>query len=240
MTKQTWTKQIGIGIATLLMVCQLVLPAGVVAQDLAETEPSTLEITGRAAVIVEPDTATIAFTVESNARQAANAVAENARKTEAILKALRAVMGDDDKLQTASISLQPVYEKDDRLRPSGYRVSNRVSLETRRMDQIGAFIDEAAAAGAGKISNLQFSTSKEAVHRTEAAVRAVAQARADARQLARAADATLGRVLKMRYAPQGAPGVFYEKAALAMARTPVEIGDLAIEAEVVMVFELQP
>lgn len=240
MTKQTWTKQIGIGIATLLMVCHLVLPAGVVAQDLAETEPSTLEITGRAAVIVEPDTAAIAFTVESNARQAANAVAENARKTEAILKALRAVMGDDDKLQTASISLQPVYEKDDRLRPSGYRVSNRVSLETRRMDQIGAFIDEAAAAGAAKISSLQFSTSKEAVHRTEAAVRAVAQARADAQQLARAANATLGRVLKLRYAPQGAPGVFYEKAALAMTRTPVEIGDLTIEAEVVMVFELQP
>lgn len=235
MTKQTW-----IGIVALLMACQFVLPAAAAAQDHRETTPATLEVTGRAAMIVKPDTAAITFTVESNARQAANAVSDNAKKTEALLEALRGIMGDTDKLQTASISLQPVYDKDERLRPSGYRVSNRVSLETRRMDDIGAFIDEAAATGAAKISNLQFSTSEEANHRTEAAVLAVAQARSDAQRLSRAADATLGRVLKMSYAPQGPPGVFYEKAALAMARTPVEIGDLTIEAQVVMVFELHP
>ena len=228
------TKPARMTIAAVLFICLLAPPTSTAAQDLAETKPATLEVTGRAAMIVKPDTAAITFTVESNARQAANAVSDNAQKTEALLEALRRIMGDEDKLQTASISLQPVYDKDERLRPSGYRVSNRVSLETRRMDQIGAFIDEAAATGAAKISNLQFSTSEEAYHRTRAAVLAVDQARSDAQQLARAAGTTLGRVLKLSYAPQGPPGVFYEKAALAMARTPVEIGDLTIDRKSVV------
>jgi uncharacterized protein YggE len=199
---------------------------------------ATLEIVGRAAVAVVPDIALVAFTVESNDRQAAKALADNARQTETLLKALRDLMGGEDHLQTASINLQPVYDKDNRLRPSGYRVSNRVNLETRQLDRLGAFIDAAAASGAGQIGSLQFRASREAEHRSEAAVLAVGQARADADRLAQAAGARLGRVLQVRYAPQGPPGVFLEKATLAMGRTPVEIGDLTIEAEVVIVFEL--
>lgn len=229
-------------LSTLLAIALFVGPSAF-AEDASSPQPDPppsprLEITGRAGVVVEPDTALLTFTVESNARQAAGAVAENARKANTLLEALRSLMADEDKLQTTSINLQPVYNKDDRLRPSGYRVSNRVSLETFQLERIGDFIDKAAASGAGQISNLQFRTSREAAHRTQAAVMAVEQATADARQLAQAAELRLGGVLEMRYTPQGPPGVFYEKATLAMGRTPVEIGDLTIEAEVLMVFAL--
>lgn len=217
----------------------LILPFAVAAQEMAP-EPSlaTLEVIGRAGVVVQPDMASIAFSVESSDRQAAKAVADNARRAEALLEALRSLMNDDDTLQTASLNLQPVYDKDDRLRPSGYRASNRVTLETRQLDRIGAFIDAAAASGAGQISSLQFRSSREADHRTEAAVLAVDRARDNASRLAQAAGVSLGRVLKMRYAPQGPPGIFLEKATLAMGRTPVEIGDLIVEAEVLMIFEI--
>jgi hypothetical protein len=199
---------------------------------------ATLEITGRAAVVVKPDMALMAFTVETNARQAAEAVAGNAQKTETLLQALRQIMGPEDKLQTAGFNLQPVYDKTDRLRPTGYRVGNRVTLETRQMDQIGAFVDQAAESGAGNIGSLQFRTSREAHHQAEAAVRAVGQARSDAQKLAQAAGLTLERVLEIRYAPQGPPGVFRERASLAVGRTPVEIGDLTIEAQVTMLFAI--
>lgn len=230
-----------VALFSLLIAIHLFMPATVSAEDALEAPPAppgTLEVAGRAAVLVKPDTALMAFSVESNARLAANAVAENARQTEALLKALRAIMGEGDNLQTASVNLQPVYDKSDNLRPSGYRVNNRVSLETRQMDKIGDFID-AAASGAGRISGLNFRSSQEADHRTRAAVLAVKRARSDARELAAAADVRLGRVITIRYAPQGPPGVFYEKATLAMGRTPVEIGDLSIEADVAMVFEIR-
>jgi uncharacterized protein YggE len=201
--------------------------------------PATLEVAGRASVVVQPDMALLAFTVETNARQAQDALAGNAQKTEMLIAALRKTMGDEDRLQTASFNLQPVYEKDDRLRPSGYRVSNRVSLETIQMGKIGQFIDQAAGAGAGMISSLQFRSSREAEYRTEAAVLAVGQARVEAQKLAQAAGVRITRVSQIRYTPQGLPGIFYEKAALAARRTPIEIGDLTIDAEVSMVFEIE-
>lgn len=228
----------------LMIAAQLALPAYAVeeapaAQADAKTDPSTLEVAGRASVLTQPDMALITFTVETNARQAQEAVADNAQKAEALMAALRKIMGDEDRLQTASFTLQPVYEKNDRLQPSGYQVSNRVSLETIQLGKIGQFIDQAAGAGAGLINSLQFRSSREDQYRTEAAVLAVGQARVEAQKLAQAAGVRIIRVKQIRYTPQNLPGIFYEKATLAASRTPIEIGDLTIDAEVSMVFEIE-
>ena len=228
----------------LMLAIQLALAGYAIAEETAMQEaakpvPATLEVAGRASVVVQPDTALLAFSVETNARQAEEAMAANAQKTEALIAGLRKIMSEEDNLQTANFSLQPVYEKDARLRPSGYRVSNRVSIETFQMGKIGQFIDQAAATGADTISSLQFRSSHEATHRAEAAVLAVGQARVEGQKLAQAAGVRIVRVLQIRYTPQGLPGIFYEKAALAASRTPIEIGDLTIDAEVVMVFEIE-
>lgn len=217
----------------------VVLPWNASASDPVPPTIATIEVVGRAAISVKPDVALIAFTVSTNARQASEAVSDNAQQTETLLNALRKVMGPDDKLQTTRFSLQPVYDKNDRLRPSGYRVSNRVTVETIQMGKIGDFIDAAVMSGAGKINNLQFRSSRESEHRSEAAALAVGQARTNAQNLANAAIVSLGRVMRIHYAPHGSPGVFLEKAAVAMSRTPIEIGDLSIEAQVTMVFEIQ-
>ena len=214
-------------------------PEDPAAQTVARPDPATLEVAGRASVMVQPNMALLAFTVETNAREAQEAVTGNAQKAEKLMAALRKIMHDEDRLQTASFNLQAVYEKDNRLHPSGYRVSNRVSIETTQMEKIGQFIDQAAEAGAGMISSLQFRSSHEGEYRTQAAVLAVGQARLEAQKLAQAAGVRVIRVKQIRYAPQGLPGIFYEKAALAASRTPIEIGDLTIEAEVTMVFEIE-
>lgn len=222
-----------------VMTFLVVLPWNTAAGDPVPPANATIEVIGRAAVSVTPDLALIAFAVETNARQASEAVSGNAQQTETLLEALRKIMGPQDKLQTTRFNLQPVYDKNDRLRPSGYRVGNRVTLETVQMGKIGDFIDAATASGAGRINSLQFRTARETEHRSEAAALAVGQARADAQNLANAAVVALGRVLRIHYAPHGSPGVFLEKAAVAMSRTPIEIGNLSIEAQVTMVFEIQ-
>lgn len=219
-----------------MVFCPAVLPGP--ARGANDT-PATLEVIGRADVTVQPDIALVAFAVETNAREAARATAENARKTEALLKVLRPIMGSNDKLQTTGYNLQPVYDKNDRRRPSGYRASNRVALKTVQLEKIGDFIDQGAASGAAQISRLQFSTARLSEHRTQAAVLAVDKARSNAEKLARAAGVALKRVMRIRYAPPAPPGVFRERAALAMGPTPIEIGDLTIEAEVTMVFEIE-
>jgi uncharacterized protein YggE len=89
---------------------------------LAEEKPSTIEITGRAAVMAMPTTIVISFSVESDSPKAQAAVRDNAERTEKVLAALKNVSDKDTKLRTTGFALSPVYEKTERV--IGYRVRN--------------------------------------------------------------------------------------------------------------------
>lgn len=206
----------------------------------AEQTPSELEVVGSGVVYADPDIAVLAFAVESNRRSAADAVAENAKKADALLKALKDLMEEQDKIQTSGYSVSPVYDRDNRLRPSGYRVSNQVVVETRQIDKVGAFIDAAANAEAGSMGSLQFRSSQEADHLRQAAIQAVNQARETAEALAQTAGVTIQGIRQIRYIPQGQPVArFMAEAAMARAQTPIEPGELTVQAEVTMVFAIE-
>ena len=125
--------------------CLLML-LGLASPALAEDNPSTIEITGAAAVMAPPTTVTISFAVETDSPKAQAAVKENAERTEKVLAALKKVSDKDTKLRTTGFALSPVYEKTERV--VGYRVRNTVVLESNDLDNTGTFIDEAADAGA--------------------------------------------------------------------------------------------
>lgn len=205
----------------------------------AEPLPPRLEVMGRGAVAAEPDTAVITFAVETNRPRASDAMAENAANADKLLKALKALMGEKDKIQTAGYNVYPVYDRGDRLRPAGYRVSNSVVLETRAIDRVGRLIDAAAGAGVGSVRGLQFKSSRESEIGKEAAVIAVKEARETAEMLARAAGVSIKGVREIRYTPRHAAPVFKAEAAMARASTPVEPGEISIEAEVTVVFDIE-
>ncbi len=200
--------------------------------------PATLAVTGRASLSVQPDTAIISFSVESNARNAGEAIEANANQADRLLKALKPRLGPKDRLKTSRFHLQPLYWKEERLRSSGYRVSNRVVLETRQTDKVGTFIDEAARAGISRIGQLRFQTSEATAFSRQAAAMAVGQARITAEKLAEAAGVSIRRVLEIRYADTARPVPLRAEVALARNPTPIEVGDLTIEASVSVVYEI--
>jgi uncharacterized protein YggE len=202
--------------------------------------PATIQVDGRGAVQAEPDTAVLHFSVESSRPRAADAVAENARAAETLLGALKGLMEGEDRVRTTAYSVYPVYDKGDRLRPSGYRASNRVVLETRRIERVGDFIDAAAEAGAGSVGGLQFASSREAEHVREAAALAVRQAAETAGILAEAAGVAVRGVREIRFSPaRPAPRFMAEAAMAGRSATPIEPGELTIDAEVTVVFDIQ-
>ncbi|MFZ7124974.1 MAG: SIMPL domain-containing protein [Desulfobacterales bacterium] len=206
----------------------------------AETEPPGLEVVGRSAVAVQPDTAVLVFAVETNRPKAADAVAENAQKAEALLSALKSLMASGDRLQTSGYTVHPVYDSGERLRPSGYRAANRVTLETRRIDRTGDFIDAAAEAGAGRMDGLQFKSSREAEAAREAATQAVREARMTAESLAAAAGVSIRSVRRIRYVHGfPTPVIRAEMMATRVAATPIEPGDIPVEAEVSVTFDIE-
>lgn len=199
--------------------------------------PSTIEVAGKAKIMVMPNMATVSFAVETSATKAKQAVSENAEKTDALLKALRGITAKEVTIKTSGFSLTPIYDKDNRLRPKGYRARNSVILETKSIDKLGAFIDEASKVDVSRIGSLTFSTDRDEEFRKEAAVKAVQQAREIAEDLAKAAGLTIKKIIKLSYSPRGPVRPYRMEAMAAAARTPIEVGEMSIEESVHLVFE---
>jgi uncharacterized protein YggE len=225
----------------LLSLCSIIvcLALAGVGQAEEKPQPSTIEVVGKAKIMAIPNVAAIAFTVETNAAKAQQAVNNNAKLAERLLKTLRQIGGKEVKLETSGFSLSPVYEKENRLRPQGYRVSNTVMLETKNTDKLGTFIDEASNAGVSRIGAITFSTDQEEQLRKEAAVRAVRQAKELAVELAKAAGLTIKKIIKLSYSPRGPVRPYRITAMTASARTPIEVGEIDLEESVNVVFEAQ-
>lgn len=202
-----------------------------------EAESSTIEVVGKARVMTMPNVATVTFAVETNSTKAQQAVRENAKQTSQLLNALKDMGGQKIKIKTSGFSLTPIYDRDNRFQPRGYRVTNTVIVETKEIDQVGIFIDEASKAGVSRIGSLTFSTDSEEKLRKEAAVLAVKQAKDIAADLAKAAGLTIKRIVKLSYTPRGPAPLFRMEAMAAAARTPVEVGEITLEETVQVIFE---
>jgi uncharacterized protein YggE len=205
-----------------------------------DKNPSTIEITARATVNSMPNTLTLSFAVDTDGPLAKDAVDENAERTQKVLAALRNAGDQDTRIRTSGFNLSPLYEKGDPAKPSGFRARNAVILESKMLDKAGMFIDEAAAAGVSRVSNLVFSSDKEEDLRRQAAVEALKQATRDAEMLAKAAGLAIKRVIKISHDQRehAPPGVLRE-AAFAGVQTPIAIGEITVHANVHVVFELE-
>ena len=198
--------------------------------------PSTIEVTGKAKIMVMPNMATVSFAVETSAATAKQAAGENARKSNKLLNGLREITAKEVKIKTSGFNLTPIYDKDSRLRPKGYWARNSILLETKSIDKLGTFIDEASRVGVSRIGSLTFSTDRDEELRKEAAVKALQQAKTIAEDLAKAAGLTIKKITKISYSP-GGPVRPYRMEAMAAARTPIEAGEISIEESVHVVFE---
>jgi hypothetical protein len=153
---------------------------------------------------VTPDRATITIGVQSRGATAAVAGGENAKRQRAILDTLRALGLTGDMLSTQNYSVSPEMQyppNGGQPRVTGYQVTNTVRAEVRRLDDVPRIIDAALAKGANEISSLEFYSSKADSVRRSALAQAVADARADAETLARAAGGSLGSLIELSTSP---------------------------------------
>lgn len=149
---------------------------------------------------IAPDRARIEISVQTRALTAAAAGAENARKQQAVLDALRKLGFASDQLSTVNYSLYPEmqYDKEGRTaRVVGYTAMNTVRIEVRDLALVGKAIDATLSAGANVISSLTFYASNTDEARRAALALAVSRARADADAVAKAAGGSVGQLLEI-------------------------------------------
>ena len=217
------------------------------AQD-GKYEKNTLSITGKGKTTASPDSAYINIAVESTADTASGAVKDNAEKTNKVMEVIKAGLGKEDKVSTAGYSLSPVYKYNNETKKSefrGYRAANQIIVETRNLNDLGKLIDSVAQAGSNKIDSLTFDTTEREAYKKRALTMAVEDAKTTAETVAKAAGVKIVKILSITPSSDTPMPIYrdYEirgKMALAEASpTPIEPGELTVNASVKMVFEIE-
>ena len=185
---------------------------------------------------VTPDRAHVLIGVQTRAATAAQAGADNATKTRAVIDAIKARGIPAAQIGTSEYNLYPEYDNREPPREGpqtprviGYVANNTVRVEVRQLNQVGAVIDAALAAGANMVNTIQFFASNVDAARRTALGEAVGRARADAEALARAAGGSLGALLELNTQTPPVRPMYGERlmrmdAAGAAAQTPIEPG----------------
>ena len=201
-----------------------------------------------------PDVASFSTGVASTAGTASAALAANAAAMNRVIAALKAAGVAPRDIQTANLSLNPVYEDRSQLPPAqqtenrpprivGYQASNTVSVRARDLSRMGRVIDALVSAGANQVNGPDFALDQPEAALDEARLAAIRSARARAEIYARAAGLHVVRVLSIAesggYSPQPRP--FYAAKAMDMAApSPVEAGEVAMNVTVTVQYELAP
>lgn len=212
------------------------------AQDPARPMIPQIVTTATGEARVAPDRATIMIGVQSRATTAAAAATQNSQRQRAIIDAIKARGVPAEQIATSNFNVIPEtrYDREGQAAPrtTSYLVVNTVTVELRRIDQVGPVIDAALAAGANQINSLTFGVTNPDSARRIALSQAVAKSRADAEVMARAAGGSLGPLIELnamdQYVP-GPPRPFDMRASMgevAAARVPVEAGEETIRASV--------
>ncbi|MGD9651617.1 MAG: SIMPL domain-containing protein [Candidatus Dadabacteria bacterium] len=232
-------------LSTLILALAVSLPSR--AQN-AQDDKRTLTVNGKGEMSAAPDVAYLNLAVETTAKSASQAVKENAEKTNSVIEAIKAKLGENDKVSTAGYNLSPIYEYNNQTNNSefkGYRASNQIVVEVHNLKQIGAIIDATAEAGLNNIQGLRFDTTKSAELRKKALAEAVKDAKATADVLAQAAGVKITRILQLSPSYDYPVPVYRDYAMSAKEGaappppTPIEPGELTINATVNIVFEIE-
>jgi uncharacterized protein len=209
----------------------------------------TINVNGSGKVYLTPDIAYVSISVHTENKDAAKAVAENNTKSQAVKDALTNLGIEAKDIQTTNFSIYPQQQYDPQGRPTGeinYVVDNSIYVTVRDITKIGEVLDASVKTGANSINGIQFDVVDRSKALSEARKLAVADAQAQAEELAQAAGVTLGAVQTISAAGGATPVPIYEKAygggvamAAAAPSVPVSPGQMTLQTDVYMVFEIR-
>lgn len=226
----------------------LALPAQTYAANVEiDASGPVIELDIYEAVTVAPDMATIGAGVTSEAPTAVEALRMNSAEMQKVIDRIKALGIAEKDIQTTGINLNARYDYDregQRQIFRGYQVSNRVSVNLRKIEDTGKVLDALVAAGATDLSGPNFSIENDDAAKDAARKRALERAtdRATAYAAMLGYDGT--RVLSVRESISGS-GPMPERAMLRMsadmpsaAPPPVQPGMVSTGISISITYEL--
>ena len=222
----------------LIAIAVFLFPLLAVVQANAQVLPHTVRAVGNATVTAKPDQAQISVSVNTQAATAEDAVSNDATKTEAVLNALKALIGSKGTIQTTNYSVSPQYKYEQGHPPeiTGYDANHTIQLTLNDITLVGKVIDTATKSGANGVNRIEFTIKDDAHLRAEAIAKASLEARNNAEAVAKALGMTVSGVFSAETNEVNAPRPIITPMAMsrmaAAPATPVEAGTVDIRASV--------
>lgn len=215
-------------------------PAAVATRSLTR-----VTVSGDSVVQAQPDTAILTLSVVTQASRALDAQQQNATRSDAVVKALKASAGAGAEVKTSGYSLQPqrVYKENQPPSIIGYEARNTVTVVLGDLTKVGGVIDAAAQVGSNEISGISFTLRKDRPARDEALRLATREAMSKAQVIANALGGRIARIIEVQEEGTVRPLPIYEGQAdrfkTMAASTPIEVGTLDITSRVQLVAEVE-
>lgn len=173
----------------------------------AETAERQIAVTGRGEVVAEPNLARLMLGVRTGRQPTAEAaLTALAQSFEKVVAAIQEAGVAENDIATSELSAQPLYDyREGRQALLGYEASETVRVTIRDLSQAGKVAAQATAAGANQLSGIQFEIDDPQKLQLEAQLKAIADAKDQAQQLAASLGVTLGKVITFSSSPEFGP-----------------------------------
>lgn len=202
----------------------------------------TITVTGQGTVTAKPDTVIITLGVRTEHTNVQEALAENAKRANNVIRALKTIEVNEEDIDTASFSIYPKYNYSNGTATlTGYEVEHIFDITVKDTKKVGNIYDTAIASGANIARQIQFRLANEQPYYQQALMLAVKNAKEKAITIAR----TLGlpmhdmplQIKEESVAPPF-PRAPYSATTLAESSTatPIQTQDIIIKATVQAVF----
>jgi len=204
-------------------------------------------VAGDSIVQAQPDTAIVTVSVVTQNRQALAAQQDNATRTDAVVRALKAAAGSGAEVKTSGYSVQPqrIYKEGQPPTISGYEARNSVTVTLSDLTKVGSVIDAAAQAGANDVAGIAFTLRQDRQARDRALSEATREAVSKAQVIASALGGRVVRIVEVQEEgfQQRPPVPVYQydsfQAKAAQVATPIEVGALDISSKVQVIAEVE-
>jgi uncharacterized protein len=206
----------------------------------ATAAKGTLSVTGEGEIRVRPDIALIDIAVVTNAKNAQQAVQQNAERSNRVIDSLKDAGIRAADIQSVGFDVIPLVDSEQKSPTFGQILEYRVVAHLRirvSVEEAGETIDASVRAGANLVSGVRYTVRDEAGVRERALKAAVRAARRDADAVADSLAIKLREPEQVEINMGNTPVFFRETMmAKAAATTPIEPGTIEIRATVRVVY----
>jgi uncharacterized protein YggE len=217
---------------------------------------NTISVSGYGESYSTPDIATFSYSVVSEKPTVADAQADATAKANAVLSYLKSAGIDEKGIQTSSYSINPQYDYAGSVCANGYcppgkqtlrgyEVRQTTTIKVRDTAKAGDILAGIGNKGATEVSGLQFTFDNPQQGQIEARTKAIADATAKAKELAKELGVSLVRIVSFNESSGGSPVPMYARnldsaaGAAAQSSPEISVGQNKVTSNVSVTYEIR-